>query len=93
MKEVDVPAVGSGAATKKKEYEYSLLYVDERPSAWTPAETADGKILTDKYLTRAGVSFTQAGAPQVDLLFNDEGKTIFGELTKRLIGKPIAIFV
>ena len=39
------------------------------------------------------MSFTQAGSPQVDLVFNDEGKKIFGELTKRLIGKQIAIFV
>lgn len=60
---------------------------------WTPAKTADGKVLGDKYLTHAGVSFTQAGAPQIDLLFNDEGKKIFAELTKRLIGKKIAIFV
>ena len=29
----------------------------------------------------------------MDLVFNDEGKKIFGELTKRLIGKQIAIFV
>lgn len=33
------------------------------------------------------------GQPQVELLFNEEGKKIFGELTKRLIGKQIAIFV
>jgi protein-export membrane protein SecD len=39
------------------------------------------------------VSFTQGGAPQVELVFNDEGKKIFAELTKRLLGKQIAIFV
>ena len=93
MSLVEVPAVGTGASTKKKEYTYSLIYVDERASQWTAAKTADGKVLGDKYLTRAGVSFTQAGSPQVDLVFNDEGKKIFGELTKRLIGKQIAIFV
>lgn len=93
MNEVEVPAVGTGAATKKKEYVYSVIYVDERPSTWTLAKTSDGKALNDKYLTRAGVSFTQAGSPQVDLMFNEEGKKIFGDLTKRLIGKPIAIFV
>lgn len=86
-------STASGETTTKKEYEYSLLFVDERPSLWAPAQTADGKILNDKYLLQAGMSFTQAGAPQVDLLFNDEGKKIFAELTKRLIGKPIAIYV
>lgn len=93
MKEVEVPAVGSGATTKQKEYVYSLLYIDERPSLWAVAKTANGKILNDKFLTRAGMAFTQAGIPQVELIFNDEGKKIFGELTKRLIGKKIAIFV
>ncbi len=93
MEEVEVPAVGTGAATKQKEYVYSLIYVDERPSLWMPAKTADGKILNDKFLTRAGMAFTPAWVPQVELIFNDEGKKIFGELTKRLIGKQIAIFV
>lgn len=53
-------------------YSYSYIFIDERVSGWTPAKTADGKILNDKYLVSAGVSFTQGGAPQVDLLFNDE---------------------
>lgn len=81
------------ASGTQKSYVYSYIWIDERPSTWTPAKTADGKTLNDKYLTRAGVSFTQAGRPQVELLFNDEGKRIFAELTKRLIGKQIAIFV
>jgi protein-export membrane protein SecD len=93
VKEVEIPGVGTGAATKQKEYAYSLIYVDERPSLWTAAKTVDGKVLNDKYLTRAGMAFTPAGAPQVELVFNDEGKKIFWELTKRLIGKQIAIFV
>jgi hypothetical protein len=63
--------------TKKKEYDYSLIYIDELPSLWIAAKTLDGKILDDKYLTRAGMAFTPAGAPQVELIFNDEGKKIF----------------
>lgn len=93
MTEIEVPAVGTGTITKQKNYNYSLLYIDERPSAWSAAKTTDGKILNDKYLTRAGMAFTQAWAPQVELVFNDEWKKIFGELTKRLLGKQIAIFV
>jgi preprotein translocase subunit SecD len=31
--------------------------------------------------------------PQVSLEFNDEGKTLFGNITKRSIGKPVAIFL
>ncbi len=79
---------GTGAA-----YNYSYIFVDQRPSMWQAARTADGKVLNDKYLVNAGVGFTQVGQPQVELLFNEDGKKIFGELTKRLIGKQIAIFV
>ncbi len=74
-------------------YTYSYIFVDQRPSLWQAAKTTAGKVLNDKYLVNAGVGFTQVGQPQVELLFNEEGKTIFGELTKRLIGKQIAIFV
>jgi protein-export membrane protein SecD len=74
-------------------YAYSYIFIDERASSWAPAKTADGKVLWDKYLVNAGVGFTQGGQPQVELLFNDEGKKIFAELTKRLLGKQIAIFV
>jgi protein-export membrane protein SecD len=93
MTEKEVPAIWTGSATKEKEYSYSLIYVDERPSEWTAAKTADGKVLNDKYLQNAGVGFTQVGEAQVQLLFNEEGKKIFAELTKRLKGKEIAIFV
>lgn len=75
------------------EYQYSVLFIDERPSAWTPALTADGKVLNDQYLVSAAATFNQAGQPQVELLFNDEGKAIFADITKRLLGKPLAIYV
>lgn len=74
-------------------YAYSYIFVDERPSVWTPAKTADGKVLNDAYLVSASSTFNQAGQPQVELLFNDEGKAIFSDITKRLIGKPLAIYV
>lgn len=74
-------------------FQYAYMFFDEKPSTWKAAQTADGKILNDKYLVSAGVGFTQGGTPQVELTFNDEGKKIFAELTKRLLGKQIAIFV
>ncbi len=100
-RERDVPtSTGSTStgATKKETYQttlysYEAVVILEKPSLWTPAKTADGKVLDEKYLTRAGVSFNQGFTAQIDLIFNEEGKAIFGELTKRLIGKPIAIYV
>jgi protein-export membrane protein SecD len=89
---------GSGETTAMESYKtrslsYEALVISQKPSQWTPAKTAAGKILDEKYLVRAGVNFSQGFSPQVELTFNEEGKTIFAELTKRLVGKPIAIFV
>jgi len=74
-------------------YEYAFVFVDERPSLWMSAKTADGRILDDRYLVSAAATFNQAGQPQVELLFNEEGKSIFAEISRRLIGKQLAIYV
>ncbi|HOY56140.1 MAG TPA: protein translocase subunit SecD [bacterium] len=50
--------------------------------------------LSGKNLTRAQVQFDpQSGQPQVGLEFNDEGKTLFAEITEQNVGKPVAIFL
>lgn len=91
---------GTGASVVKKTekytekmYDYEAIFVSQKPSEWMPAKTADGRVLDEQYLTKASVSFSQGFSPQVDLLFNTEGGKIFAELTKRLVGKQIAIFV
>lgn len=93
-KRFDIPSLdASGATVNELGFDYDIIYISEQPSIWQAAKTLDGKVLNDKNLVKAGVAFTQIGQPQVELLFNEEGKKIFGELTKRLIGKQIAIFV
>lgn len=53
--------------------------------------------LTGKYLERAQVDFNQNSLPDrepvVNLQFNNEGAKIFAELTKKNIGKPLAIYL
>lgn len=50
--------------------------------------------LTGKQLNKARVEFDQtSGAAQVSLEFNDEGAKLFGEITTRNNGKPVAIFL
>ncbi len=50
--------------------------------------------LTGKQLQRAQVEFdTRTSVPQVSLQFDAEGTKIFADLTKRNIGKPVAIFL
>ncbi|MBI2049768.1 protein translocase subunit SecD, partial [Candidatus Roizmanbacteria bacterium] len=50
--------------------------------------------LTGKHVRKASVTFdSNTGKPQVALSFSSEGVKIFAELTKKNVGKPIAIFV
>lgn len=50
--------------------------------------------LTGKELKRATVEFsTQTGEPEVGLEFSSEGGKVFAEVTARLVGKQLAIFL
>ncbi|MDA2935958.1 protein translocase subunit SecD [Patescibacteria group bacterium AH-259-L05] len=50
--------------------------------------------LTGKQLKAAFVSFnSQTNQPEISLEFNDEGTKLFGEITTRNVGKPVAIFL
>jgi len=50
--------------------------------------------LTGKQLKKAALDFDQrTGSAQVSLQFDDEGKKLFGDITKRNVGKPVAIFL
>jgi preprotein translocase subunit SecD len=66
---------------------------------WIPATAVDssGKevALTGHYLrSNAKVVFvTSTGEPQVAFEFNSEGATLFSQITGRLIGKPLGIFL
>lgn len=62
------------------------------PAASQSATLATG--VTGKDLKRAQVTFdTTSGKPQVAIEFNSEGAKKFAEITKRLVGKPLAIFL
>ena len=49
--------------------------------------------LTGDYLTDARVAFDRQGRPIVSFTFNAEGGRVFGELTARSIGQPLAIIL
>ena len=72
---------------------YNYIFVDKQPSAWKPAKDVEWRVLNDKYFQRASVQYNEAFQPMVELTFNGDGAEIFGNLTKRLVGNPIAIFV
>ena len=72
------------------------------PNASTSASTTYAELLsmtksagiTGKDLKRAAVTFdTTTGAPQVSLQFSSDGAKKFADITSRLVGKPLGIFL
>lgn len=62
------------------------------PTASVSATLSTG--ITGKDLKRAQVTFdTTTGAPQVALAFSSDGAKKFADVTRRLVGKPLAIFL
>lgn len=50
--------------------------------------------LSGKHLRKSEIIFNpNTNAPEISLQFNDEGKTLFAEITKRNVGKRVAIFL
>ncbi len=72
---------------KEEYYSYSEVLYDTSPDPWqsTGLDGANFKF--------ASVTYDQFGAPQVAIQFDDEGGRKFEDLTERLTGKQLAIFV
>ena len=77
----------------KNVYTLDYIFITQAPSDWMPAKDSKWRILNDKYFSKSSVQYNQAFQPQVELTFNDDWAQIFGELTQRLVGQQIAIFV
>ena len=69
------------------EYTYNEIVFDISPSEWK-ATGLDGSSF--KFAT---VTYTNIGTPQVNIQFDDEGADMFEDITGRLEGKQLAIFV
>jgi protein-export membrane protein SecD len=79
-----------------KEYRVSRILFDKQTKAEILPKQDAWKYtgLTGKQLKKAQVEFDpNSNAPQVGLEFNDEGKQLFADITKRNLGKQIAIFL
>jgi preprotein translocase subunit SecD len=105
VRDVDaaVSLIGSTAQLEFKEIVYDSSGNPVRDSSgnyqWIPATAVDSSgqevPLTGKYLKRnAQVVFTQnTNEPEVSFEFDSEGAILFSEITGRLIGKPLGIFL
>lgn len=69
------------------------IFISKSPSEWTPAIDSKWRILDDKYFSKSSVQYNEAFQPMIELVFNSEWAEIFWELSKRLVGQQMAIFV
>jgi len=90
---VDGYGIVSVDSLKDATYTVSYALVAKEPSEWKPAQDSKGRVLNDKYFLNSSVQVNEAFQPMIELTFNTDGAQIFGELTSRLKGHPIAIFV
>jgi len=72
---------------------FQYLFIAAEPSIWMPAQDTQGRVLNDKYFVNSSVQYSEAFQPMIELTFNTDWAEIFGELTRRLVWDPMAIFV
>lgn len=98
INEVSDPYLWEGFLILNKDYsieslDNSYIFVAKNPSAWKPAQDSQWRVLNDKYFVKSAVVYNEVGKPLVELNFNADGADIFGELTTKLVGQQMAIFV
>lgn len=71
----------------EKKYQYETITYSTVPNQWK--ETP----LTGKNFVHADVDIDQFFQPFIRIQFDEEGATLFEEITGRNVGKPVAIFV
>jgi protein-export membrane protein SecD len=76
-------------------YTLSHIQIDKQHETdYVPNEEWKNTELSGKHLKRSLVTFDpQTNEPQVTLEFNEEGKEMFGEITERNVGAPVAIYL
>ncbi len=95
VKRISVLAADA-SSTAPRQYDVARIFIKiKQPiDIVPPAEQWKSAGLSGKQLKRADVSQdSRTGQVQVALQFNDEGTQLFAELTKRNVGKPVAIFL
>lgn len=83
----------NGASNQEFKSAHILFSKKANPAPMEPNYISTG--LTGKNLKRASVEFQNQGLsnPEIALEFDDEGAKLFADVTKRSIGKSLAIFL
>ena len=96
VKRISAEADERVASSTAKIYNVARIFIKTKQTIdiVPPAEQWKSSGLSGKQLKRTEVSQdTRTGQVQVALQFNDEGTQMFADLTKRNVGKPVAIFL
>ncbi len=74
-------------------YSFEDIFVSDKLQ-WLPAQDPQtNQILNGSFFELARVWQSQTGKPVVEIQFNEDGKSIFCNLTEQHVGKQMAIFV
>lgn len=71
----------------EEQVKYNQVFFSTLPDQWQSTE------LNGEHFLSATVEFNELLQPQVAIQFDSEGAKLFGEITKRNINRPLAIFV
>lgn len=79
---------------EKTQEEIDAMLKKNKPEELTVHSYFKNTPLTGRYLKKADLTFDQTtNKPHIALEFNDEGAKIFAEITKRNVGKKLAIYL
>lgn len=98
--QIAVPVSGKESAdrviawlSKKTLYSFEELFVSQTLN-WIPAkDPTTNAVLNGSFFKYAKVDSSQTGKPVVSIQFDEQGKTIFCNLTEKNVGEQMAIFV
>lgn len=99
---VDLPGVGSVASAVQLIGETAQLSFKEDASPEAKIASDSSIIarltketgMTGKHVKKASVTFNQqTGQPEVMLIFTPEGDKLFAQITKKNVGRPLAIYL
>ena len=93
---VELPGITNASEALSLIGKTAQLDFRELPASATASATTADFVKTDltgRDLKRAGVTFSQANEPEISLEFTPEGAVKFQEITRRNVGKPLAIFL
>lgn len=82
-----------GTGTDREVKSQHILLLKKTANSQTDGQWVNTQ-LSGKQLKSSDVQFDQTtGAAQVGLQFNEEGKQLFADITRRNVGKPVGIFL